>query len=191
MAAASSAVESAVDAPERLGEAFRDNSWLSLFQLTADTVLDYFTLSPFFSTEGLRIAGQDVPAQASSVIEYRLRSGWESTPGLFVIERVLRKRIGTAAHNQLTSAVLSVYYCLGGVIYQCPDLALLLSARVEKAAFHLSAAMEAFEAARAETSARLADSSDDGSRTAALPSSALVRLTHDTRVEEMLRYAPL
>ena len=55
--------------------------------------------------------------------------------------------IAAAAAGGTAVPVLSLYYCLFGVIYQCPDLATLLSARVETAAFHLSRAVEAVEEA--------------------------------------------
>ena len=177
-----------VDSPERLFESFFSPGWLSANApsgLTGSTILAYFAQSPFYS-------------RASESVAYRLRPGWESTPGLFIIERVIlpggsgggapaadpdgiqppppganavTPTAGSGAASGLggisgvggvggaggvgSSAVatgtavpvLSLYYCLLGVIYQCPDLATLLSARVETAAFHLSRAVEAVEEA--------------------------------------------
>ena len=132
-----------VDSPERLKEAFYDATWLSLNTLDETSILHYFSLSPFYSTT--TITGEGINNQIST-IEYRLRPGWESTPGLFIIERVV------ASSGSGAAPILSLYYCLDGVIYQCPDLATLLSSRVETAAYHLSKVIEKLEdAMSAET----------------------------------------
>jgi len=185
------ASDAVVDSPERLGEAFHDAGWLSRNPLTGDTILQYFAVSPFYSKDSINERSRQSFLDSSQAalltgIEYRLRAGWESTPGLFVIERVLRKRSGTAIHHQVSTAVLSVYYCLAGVIYQCPDLATLLSARIERASFHLAAAMEAYEAARGGTSA---GGAAEATTTAGASQAALARITYDPRVDDLLRFS--
>lgn len=173
-----------VDSPARLGEAFSDPGWLSRNELTAETVLTYFSISPFWSADCIndrRRALMLDDAQASLLIgvEYRLRDGWQSTPGLFVIERLLRKPGGSAT-------VISLYYVLQGTVFQCPDLATLLSARVEKAADHLSRVMEAYESAR-RTAAAAAASAAAGP--AGLPPAAMARLGGDARADAAMHFS--
>lgn len=42
-------VDNVVDAPERLNEAFRNDSWLQSYPLNKTTILDYFAWSPFYT----------------------------------------------------------------------------------------------------------------------------------------------
>jgi len=110
-------------------------------------VLDYFAFSPFYSRDCIneRVKLQMVDATQSIHmvgVEYIVRIPDAATPGLFVIDRVQRR-------SPRDVAVLSVYYCLHGTVYQAPDLATLLSSRVEKAAHLLTRAIRGVEELRA------------------------------------------
>lgn len=210
------------DSPERLSESFCDPSWLSRNELNASTVLTYLSLSPFWSPGCINDRARSMDAVSAAEltgIEYRILPGSEATAaqGLFVIERIMRKdapSAGAAAGGAMSptasggasasgsggaSAVLSLYYCLNGTIYQSPDLATLLSARIERASTQLAKAMKAMELARVAASAAAAGSSSASSsllagltqqQQAPPSSSALAKLGHhDPRVDELLRFS--
>ncbi len=165
-----------VDDPARLHEAFRHEEWLQAYPLTLATVLDYFAFSQFYQMDclnesyklqgftGLALAAAmassnaagveyvaRVPGQGQGQAPIAARPGSSSSSSasaesqqadLFVIERRLRGADGSVA-------VLSVYYCLRGTIYQVPDLSTLVSSRVERAAEAVTKAAKEFQAAAA------------------------------------------
>lgn len=135
-----------IDSPERLGEFFRDDAWLAAYPLNAVSVMHYFAFSPFYAKDCIneRIKMQNVDASQSRYmmgVEYVLKPTGHEAEGLFVIERVHRR-------SATDVAVLSVYYCLSGTVYQVPDLATLLGARAERAAHLLTKAIQGVERLR-------------------------------------------
>lgn len=141
-----------VDDRARLTEAFRHDEWLSHYKLTEQSVLDYFAFSPFYQWDCINEMRKlpNFDDKQAEGIEYAVkRTGQE--PDLFVVQRLLRGREGTVA-------VLTLYYCLRGTIYQSPDLQTLVHARLEKAAGHVAAAAEALRLERAATSSSIAKS---------------------------------
>ncbi len=137
---------------------------MHLKSLTDETILTYFSASPFYSLDSINervkmgVIGASQATQYVG-IEYVLRPrapGLDSL-GLFVIERRMRR-------SPTDVTTISAYYCLHGTIYQCADLGSLLSARIEKAAYHITEATKALERARHEATAAAAASSSSSSK---------------------------
>jgi hypothetical protein len=140
-----------VDDPARSLEAFRHDDWLRAYPLTPNTVLDYFAFSQFYQrdslNERLKAAGMDsLAASATASRDPSLRGvcyvllPTGSEPELFAIERRVKGEGGSVA-------VLSTYYVIRGTVYQSPDLASLVLARVERAAAAVSRAAHHLAAA--------------------------------------------
>lgn len=151
------AIEAFIDSPDRLSEFYRDDAWLAANPLNEGTVLLY-----------MRHLGLIDPSQSS---EYAVRpmGADAQTLGLFVVERLLRR-------SPTEATVQSVYYCLHGTLYQCPDLGTLLSARIERVSYHLAAATQALEAARASKAGAAAGSAGAAAVAAADTGAAAARL---------------
>jgi hypothetical protein len=132
-----------IDSPDRLSEYYRDEFWLAAYPLNATSLLDYFAFSPFYDktciNERMKLHAMEASHGRRTGVEYVVKQ--TVSPELFIIERLDRR-------SSTESVVLSVYYCLQGTIYQAPDLATLLSARVERAAHLLSKAILGVERLR-------------------------------------------
>jgi hypothetical protein len=108
------------DSPELLTQVFYEPEFLRAVPLQSEpSVLAYFLRSPF--ARGV-----------TSDVAYSVRKTGQD---LFVIER----RISGSG------VLIGLYYCLQGRVYQCPDLATICSARIERAAVHLRHALEFLE----------------------------------------------
>ncbi|KAL5464155.1 hypothetical protein EMCRGX_G033124 [Ephydatia muelleri] len=115
-----------VDAKQLLQKSWFDSAWTPI--LNQNNVMDYFCQrsNPFYertcNNEIIRMQRGD-PAQLVNMIgtEYSLLHVQD--PILYVIRK---------AHRQSTDKVtpLADYYILGGVVYQCPDLATVINARL-------------------------------------------------------------
>jgi hypothetical protein len=140
-----------VDDPARATEAFRHEEWLRAYPLTPSTVLDYFAFSQFYQrdclNERLKAAGMDSAAAAATAARDPSLRGvcyvlvpTGSEPDLFAIERRVKGEAGSLV-------VLTAYYVVRGTVYQSPDLASLVLARVERAAAAVARATHHFQAA--------------------------------------------
>jgi mediator of RNA polymerase II transcription subunit 6 len=122
---------------------WRDNFFLANFPLTQDTVLDYFSGSPFYdascNNEQVRMQGLD-PAVLNNMVgtEYIVTNQQE--PSFFVIEKVYR-------YDKETTETLQVFYILEGTVYQCPSLRSLLLSRLSESFFHLSCSFQSLQQA--------------------------------------------
>ena len=100
------------DAPERATEQYHYTQWLEAYgPLTAANVLVYFSFSPFYTPEAnnevLALQGLDAAHLVNMVgIEYVVRPTLAAAPGLFTIERRMRR-------SPTEAVVLNVYYCIG------------------------------------------------------------------------------
>lgn len=113
-----------------LNTVFRDDQWLAAIPLNKDTVLEYFSLSPW-SVEDQKHADNES-------ISYALRPvpNSQATDGLFVIER--KRTLGPS-----DAVITDIFYCLYGSIYASPDLEQVMQARLQQASMHMARAMEA------------------------------------------------
>lgn len=110
--------------PELLSQVFFDEGWLLSNRLDQHTVLEYFMRSPFYSDN----------ASAQKIV-FVIRSTGLEDRGLFIIE-------SRAQASPSDSTLLSLYFCLQGRVYQCPDIHAVCEARVARAAFHIGRAMQ-------------------------------------------------
>lgn len=117
---------------------FKDVVWLQSFPLTADSILDYFSQSPFYdrscNNEVLRMQSSynslfeknhsQRLREMTSGFEYRtVAAALSQAPGLFLVHKVQK-----LAESE--TKLLASYYVVDGVIYQCPDLYSLLNSRL-------------------------------------------------------------
>lgn len=111
---------------------FRDDAWLLLHPLTPESVLQYFSTSPFYDPAA------HLTEDPSHGVEYGTRFCGNEGAGLFIIEK--RRRHGTHALDVFVS---DVYYVLYGSIYAAPDLDQVLRARATQAAVHVARCLDA------------------------------------------------
>jgi hypothetical protein len=115
---------------------FIDISWLTTFGLRLDNALDYFYGSPFYEAVGcnneiVRTQGlSSVHLQGLTGIEYAVDIESSKEPHLFVIRKQYRR-------SKSSCDTLEIFYCLDGIVYQCPLLVDVLHTRLAKAALAL------------------------------------------------------
>ncbi len=117
-----------------------DITWLTTFGLSTDNVLDYFYTSPFYESssnnEIIRTQGvSSAHLQQLTGLEYNVDIASSKEPHLYVIRKQLRR-------SKTNTETLDVFYCLDGIIYQCPVLLDVLNSRIAKAAHHLRNSFE-------------------------------------------------
>lgn len=117
-----------------------DITWLTTFGLSTVNVLDYFYSSPFYEStsnnEIIRTQGVSPEHLQSMVgIEYAVDYQSSKEPHLYVIRKQNRR-------SRSSTETIEIYYCLDGIIYQCPLLLDVLKARIAKASFHLANSFE-------------------------------------------------
>mmetsp|Transcript_13172 Transcript_13172/g.26693 ORF Transcript_13172/g.26693 Transcript_13172/m.26693 type:complete len:140 (+) Transcript_13172:142-561(+) len=108
-----------------------DITFLATFGLRFDNVLEYFYTSPFYdpncNNEVVRTQGLSSDhLQGLTGLEYAVDTQSSKEPHLFVIRKQYRRSKGA-------SETLEIFYCLDGIIYQCPVLLDLLQSRMLKA----------------------------------------------------------
>jgi hypothetical protein len=115
---------------------FIDISWLTTFGLRFDNALDYFYGSPFYEPIGCNneiVRSQGLSSdhlQGLTGIEYAVDKESSKEPHLFVIRKQYRR-------SRNTCDTLEIFYCLDGIVYQCPLLVDVLHTRLAKAALAL------------------------------------------------------
>lgn len=117
-----------------------DITWLTTFGLSTHNVLDYFYTSPFYdpasNNEEVRKQGVSPDhLQAMVGSEYAVDLQSSKEPHLYIIRKQNRR-------SKNCTETLEIFYCLDGIIYQCPLLLDVLKARIAKASFHLSNSFE-------------------------------------------------
>ncbi|GJQ11393.1 hypothetical protein GpartN1_g3184.t1 [Galdieria partita] len=120
---------------------WRDNWFLANFPLTSDTVLDYFSGSPFYdpscNNEQIRMQGLDPSVLYNMVgTEYVVTNQQE--PVFFIVEKVHR-------YNKEETKTLQIFYILEGTVYQSPSLRSLLLSRLSESFFHISGSFESLQ----------------------------------------------
>eukprot|EP00736_Rhodelphis_marinus_P007576 Rmarinus@m.25260 len=125
-----------------------DSNWLQNFPLHRETVLDYFSLSPFYDRSSINEQARMSNLLATQIagmegIRFVLHAAREETPSLFVIRKIFQsgQAVETAPQNLISS-----YYVLNGIIYQAPTVDAVIQARlgsclhhVQQAAMHMHA----------------------------------------------------
>lgn len=113
---------------------FRDTVWLQSFPLTAQTVLHYFALSPFYdrSCNNERLKMQRLGLEQLKNmrgVEYELlpNLAQQLPQQLFLIRKQRR-----SSRNQVEP--LAVYYVLDGTVYQAPNIHAMLTSRLVRQA---------------------------------------------------------
>ena len=119
---------------------FIDITWLTTFGLSTENVLDYFYTSPFYepssNNEIIRTQGVSTAhLQQLTGLEYNVDISSSKEPHLYVIRKQLRR-------SKTNTETIDVFYCLDGIIYQCPVLLDVLNSRIAKAAHHLRNSFE-------------------------------------------------
>ncbi|EME29637.1 Mediator of RNA polymerase II transcription subunit 6 [Galdieria sulphuraria] len=122
---------------------WRDNWFLANFPLTQETVLDYFSGSPFYdpscNNEQIRMQKLDPEVLYNLVgTEYMVTNQQE--PVFFVVEKVYR-------YNREETKTLQVFYIIQGTVYQAPSLRSLLLSRLSESFFHISESFESLQQA--------------------------------------------
>eukprot|EP00871_Galdieria_phlegrea_P005695 jgi/Galph1/612/GphlegSOOS_G5371.1 len=112
---------------------WKDNWFLANFPLTSETILDYFSASPFYDTssnnEQVRMQGLDPQVLLTMIgVEYVVTCAEE--PHFFVVEKQYR-------HNQEKTETLDIFYVLEGTIYKSPSFQRLISARLSESFFQI------------------------------------------------------
>lgn len=109
---------------------FRDTVWLQSFPLTAQTVLHYFALSPFYdrSCNNERLKMQRLALdQLKNMrgVEYELlpNAAKQAPQQLFIVRKQRR-----SSRTQVEP--LAIYYVLDGTIYQAPNIHAMLTSRL-------------------------------------------------------------
>ncbi|RLN37200.1 hypothetical protein BBJ28_00013259 [Nothophytophthora sp. Chile5] len=109
---------------------FRDTVWLQSFPLTAQTVLHYFALSPFYdrscNNERLKMQrlGLDQLKNLRGIEYELLPNGAKQLPQqLFLIRK--QRRSGRTQVEPL-----AIYYVLDGTVYQAPNIHAMLTSRL-------------------------------------------------------------
>jgi mediator of RNA polymerase II transcription subunit 6 len=112
-----------------------DITWLTTFGLRIDNVLEYFYTSPFYdpncNNEIVRTQGlSSVHLQGVVGTEYAVDLQCSQPPHLFVIRKQERR-------SRTAVEALEVFYCLDGILYQCPVFLEVLQTRLAKASLAL------------------------------------------------------
>lgn len=107
-----------------------DITWLTTFGLQIDNVLEYFYTSPFYdpncNNEIVRTQGlSSEHLQALVGTEYAVDIQSSQPPHLFVIRKQERR-------SKTITETLEIYYCLDGIVYQCPVLLDVIQTRIAK-----------------------------------------------------------
>lgn len=113
---------------------WNDRQWLALFPLNEQSVLDYFSLSPFYdrscNNEIVKMQRLDPGLMATMEgIEYAVLP---SPPSLFLIAKN-KRTISPRPQVQL----VAIYYVTNGNIYQTPSAHAVLSSRVLQSLHHI------------------------------------------------------
>lgn len=146
---------------------YQDVGFLTIFPLISPSaVLDYFATSPFFDTNSNNQAlrTQQIPQLPHHLsqmtgIEYQVDERLSSPPRLFVIIKQFRESVNRADF-------LEAFYCLDGVIYQCPSLMDVIRVRFSKIAHSIE---KSFEIVCAERSIKgVSDSQSSSSSSPAI-----------------------
>jgi len=123
---------------DQTGVCFDDARWLKMNPLTKSNVLEYFSLSPFYSktsnNEIIRMQQLD-PDKLLDMNGIQYSVVHHKEPTLFVIQKHKRE-------NRRIVIPLAMYYILDGVIFQAPDFYSILSSRMLKTIFRLKDAFE-------------------------------------------------
>ena len=112
-----------------------DITWLTTFGLNSLNALDYFYSSPFYdphcNNEIIRSQGlASTHLQALTGVEYALDLQSSKEPHLYVIKKQIRR-------SRNIAETLEVFYCLDGIIYQCPVFLEVIQSRLAKASLAL------------------------------------------------------
>src|SRR3989338_3623896 len=122
-----------VDDDETRLTSFRDANWLSMYALNNDTVLDYFSFSPFYDrtsdNEVLKMQGLDsMKLLQMTGIQYTLARAAidpkNRDKSVFVVNKEQR------LEPEKMPVVKAVYYCIDGTFYQAPTLGQVLDTRI-------------------------------------------------------------
>lgn len=117
-----------------------DITWLTTFGLSTVNVLDYFYTSPFYEStsnnEIIRTQGVSPDHLQTMIgIEYAVDYQSSKEPHLYIIKKQNRR-------SKTSTETIEIFYCLDGIIYQCPLLLDVLKTRIAKATFHLGNSFE-------------------------------------------------
>lgn len=111
-----------------------DILWLKTFGINVENALDYFCCSPFYdvkaNNEVLRAQGLSAYSphlQTMTGLEFLLEKALTQEPHLFVFRKVNRV-------SAKSTETLQIFYCLDGLIMQCPSLFEILRTRISLAA---------------------------------------------------------
>lgn len=115
---------------------FIDITWLSTYGLRKENVLDYFYQSPFYESasnnEVIRSQGVSVDHLVTMTgMEYAVDDKRSMEPHLYVIVQQYRQ-------SSVIVDPICYYYCLDGIIYQCPVLLDILKSKLFKISFQLT-----------------------------------------------------
>lgn len=107
-----------------------DITWLATFGLRHDNVLEYFYTSPFYdpicNNEAVRTQGLSSDhLQGLTGLEYVVDLQSSKEPHLYVIRKQFRR-------SKQSAETLEIFYCLDGIVYQCPLLLEVLQSRILK-----------------------------------------------------------
>ncbi|KAL0207549.1 hypothetical protein P9112_012177 [Eukaryota sp. TZLM1-RC] len=126
---------------------FNDPSFMRMFgELTFETVLDYFALSPFYDpksvNEIIRVQQQDRSHLSTMPgIAFDVREALSKPPDFFIIVKLYR-------HENLTNYTdLSFYYIYRGSIFQVPSSMVVLQSRLFNMSYSLDSLLAKFSEA--------------------------------------------
>ena len=127
-----------------------DIQWLKTYGLGKNNVLDYFYTSPFFdlTSNNELIRTQAVhPDHLVNLtgLEYALDPDIPDQPNLFVIRKQYRE-------SPRKEQILYLYYCVDGIIYQCPELLQLVRSRINKTSHYLARSFELLQSSTSYSS---------------------------------------
>lgn len=117
---------------------YQDVGFLTVFPLTNPAaVLDYFATSPFFDQESNNqlLRSQQMlqlheHLSQMTGLEYQVDERLSAPPRMFAVVKQYRR-------SAQRTDFLEAYYCLDGVIYQCPTLMDVIRVRFSKIASSL------------------------------------------------------
>ncbi|OQS07473.1 mediator of RNA polymerase II transcription subunit [Thraustotheca clavata] len=126
---------------------FKDTVWLSRFELTSQTVMYYFYLSPFYdkncNNARLMMQGARFEEMASSLVnmqgvEYELLPNLSNQvpQTLFIIRKQFRS-------SRNSTQTMAVYYCVDQTIYQAPNTFTMITSRLKKCSYRINKAFDA------------------------------------------------
>eukprot|EP01039_Chlorochromonas_danica_P008079 gene8079-8910_t len=157
---------------------YQDVGFLTIFPLISPSaVLDYFATSPFFdnNSNNQALRTQQIPQLPHHLsqmtgIEYQVEERLSSPPRLFVIVKQFRKSVNR-------TDFLEAFYCLDGVIYQCPSLMDVIRVRFSKIAHSIEKSFEIVCAAEKSMKAVGSNSNSSDNQSSSSPSATITVMT--------------